>query len=106
MTIEEVGQLLVHMQAIDNRQIEEITILEWFESVAELDFATAVAALRIHRRETKDWVTPFHIHANVERIRLAGLGPVRDEFDNDLPLDLPAVAAFERLHPETKAITS
>lgn len=106
MTIEEVGQLLVHMQAIDNRQIEEITILEWNESVGELDFSTAVEALRLHRRESRDWVTPFHIHANVERMRVAALGPQSDEWGNLIDPEPAALAAAQRVVGGMKAVTS
>lgn len=105
MTIEEVGQLLVHAQAVDNRQIEEITILEWNELVADLDLQTAVEALRMHRRESKEWVTPFHIHANAERIRVAGLGSQRDEWGNTVETDAAALAAHQRLS-NAKAVTS
>lgn len=106
MTIEEVGQLLVHMQAIDNRQIEEITILEWHESVGELELSVAVAALRIHRRESKEWVTPFHLHTIAERIRVAGLGPQDDEFGNPIAPDAAALAAFERIRASRKELSA
>lgn len=106
MTIEEVGELLVHMQAIDNRQIEEITILEWNESVGELALADAVEALRLHRRESKEWVTPFHIHANVERMRVAALGAQPDEWGNLIDPEPAALAAAQRAASARRAVTS
>jgi hypothetical protein len=106
MNIEGTNDLLVHIQIVDNRQVGDATVLEWHELVGDLDYDEALEAVRLHFRDSTEYLKPAHVRAGVERIRLAGFGPQRDEFENDLPLDLPAVAAFERLHPETKAITS
>lgn len=108
MNIQETNDLLVQIQVIDNRQVGDITVIEWHELVGDLDFREASEAVRLHFRESDAYLKPRHVRVGVERIRLAGLGPQRDEFDNDLPVDLPAVAAFERLASQTtrKAITS
>lgn len=108
MDITQTADLLAEIQLIDNRRVEEATLLAWHELVSDLDYFPALEAARLHFRDSEAYLKPRHIRAGVERIRLAGLGPQRDEFDNDLPVDLPAVAAYERLtaHTTRKAITS
>ncbi|MCT1363933.1 hypothetical protein [Microbacterium sp. p3-SID131] len=106
MNIQETTELLTRIQVIDNRRVEEATVLAWFELVDDLDLATALEAVRLHFRESTAYLTPAHVRVAVERIRLAGLGPQQDEYGNDIEPDYPAVAAYERLHPEQKAINS
>ena len=106
MNIEETNQLLIRIQVIDNRQIGDSTVLAWHELVEDVDLATALEAVRLHFRESTQYLTPAHVRAGIERIRVAGLGPRQDEWGNDIEPDLPAVAAFERLHPNPKEITS
>lgn len=106
MNIQETNQLLIRIQVIDNRQIGDSTVLAWHELVSDLDYATAVEAVKLHQREATAYLTPAHVRAAVERIRLAGLGPQQDEYGNDIEPDYPAVAAYERLHPNQREITS
>ncbi|MBW9093137.1 hypothetical protein JNB62_05530 [Microbacterium jejuense] len=97
MNIQETNQLLIRMQVIDNRQIGDSTVLAWHELVADLDYATAVEAVKLHQRESTAYLTPAHVRANVERILLAGVEGREDEFGNELDVDEPALAAHRRL---------
>lgn len=97
MNIAETTELLTRVQIIDNRRVEEATVLAWFELVDDLDFDQALEAVRLHFRESTEYLKPVHVRAGVERIRVAGLGPERDEFGNDIEPDAPALAAFRRL---------
>ncbi|WP_336642823.1 hypothetical protein [Microbacterium sp. MMO-113] len=106
MDITQTADLLAEVQLIDNRRIEEATLVAWHRLVDDLDYSEAVEAVRLHFRTSTTYLTPAHVRAAVERIRLAGLGPQQDEYGNDIEPDYPAVAAYERLHPEQKAITS
>lgn len=106
MDITQTADLLAEVQLIDNRRIEEATLVAWHRLVDDLDYAEAVEAVRLHFRTSTAYLTPAHVRAAVERIHQAGIGPMQDEFGNDIEPDLPAVAAYERLHPEQKAITS
>lgn len=105
MTIEETATLLANIQFIDNRRIEEQTIIAWHSLVGDLDFSMALEAARLHLRESTEYLRPAHVRGGVERIMLAGLGPRRDEFDNELPVDGPALAAHRRLATHVKGIT-
>ena len=104
MNIQQTNQLLIRIQVIDNRQIGDSTVLAWHELVEDLDYATAVEAVKLHQRESTVYLTPAHVRAGVERILLAGLGARRDEFDNDVEADGPALAAYKRLAQTRKEL--
>lgn len=106
MNIVQTNDLLTHIQVIDNRQIGDSTVLAWHELVEDLDFDAAIEAVRLHFRESTEYLKPAHIRAGIERIRIAGLGLQEDEWGNEVEPDLPAVAAFERLNPPSKEIES
>lgn len=101
MTLEEITALLMRVQIIDNRKIDKAVLLEWEVDLAGVDdFPAAMEAVTMHRIESREWLLPVHVRENVERIRVAGFGPVEDEWGNVLPPDEVAVAALERLrHP-------
>jgi len=98
MNVQETNQLLIRIQVIDNRQIGDSTVLAWHELVGDLDYRTAIEAVKLHQRESTAYLTPAHVRANVERILLAGLGEREDEYGNRIEPDAPALAAFQRLH--------
>ena len=106
MNIEDTNQLLIRIQVIDNRQIGDSTVLAWHELVEDLELAPALEAVRLHFRESREYLTPAHVRAGIERIRVAGLGQQQDEWGNDIAPDLPAVAAFQRLHATQSEIES
>lgn len=96
MNLQETGQLLVLIQMIDNRRVDEAVILTWQELLDDVDFAVAREAVRLHRRESTAYLMPAHVRANVERILAAAVDP-EDELGNPLPVDAEALAARERL---------
>lgn len=106
MDIDETADLLAEVQLIDNRRVEEATLVAWHRLVDDLDYSEAVEAVRLHFRTSTAYLTPAHLRVAVDRIRLAGLGPREDEWGNEIEPDVPAVAAWERLHPTPKEITS
>lgn len=97
MNIQETNQLLIRVQVIDNRQIGDSTVMAWHELLGDLDYATAVEAVKLHQRESKEYLTPAHVRANVEEIRMAGIGPREDELGNLIEPNPAALAAFQRL---------
>ncbi len=104
MNIEETNQLLIRIQVIDNRQIGDSTVIAWHELVADLDYGLAVEAVKLHQRESTAYLTPAHVRANVKRILLTGLGAREDEFGNRVEPDGPALAAFQRIQSQRKAV--
>lgn len=98
MNVQETNALLERIRVIDNRQVGDSTVLAWHGLVSDLDFATAVEAVRLHFRESTAYLVPAHVRAGVERILLAGLGAREDEWGNELAVDEAALAAHRRLH--------
>lgn len=105
MNIEETGKLLARVQVIDNRRVDEATILAWHELVEDLDYAMAVEAVRLHFRESTTYLVPAHVRRGIERILLAGLGAREDDYGNTVDVDEPALAAHQRL-TGGRAVTS
>jgi hypothetical protein len=96
MNIQETTAFLVHVQAIDNRKVEEATVLAWHELVGDLDYGMSVEAARLHFRESTAYLVPAHVRANVERMLLASLGEREDEWGNRVEPDQVALAAYRR----------
>lgn len=97
MNIEQTATLLAEIQLIDNRRVDEEVIVSWHELVGDLGFAEAREAVVLHRRESATWLTPAHVRENVERIRVAAIGPREDELGNVIEPDAAALAAARRL---------
>lgn len=96
MNVEQTNQLLMRVQAIDNRPIGDSTLVAWHELVGDLDYGMAVEAVWLHRRESTAYLTPAHVRANVERMLLASLGAREDEYGNTVEPDQTALAAYRR----------
>ena len=69
MTPDEVVKVLARIQADDNRDIGQITVASWQQGIGDLDFREALDAVALHRRESKDWLMPAHVRANVRLLR-------------------------------------
>ncbi|MFK4760329.1 hypothetical protein ACI3KS_05275 [Microbacterium sp. ZW T5_45] len=106
MTIDETATLLANIQLIDNRRVEEETIIAWHVLVGDLDFTMSLEAARLHFRDSTEYLKPAHVRAGVERILLAGLGSRQDEFGNDIETDGPALAAFQRISASRKELSA
>ncbi|MBS0231759.1 MAG: hypothetical protein JSS52_11460 [Proteobacteria bacterium] len=96
----EIGKLLGEISGIDNRQVDEGTVMLWIPLVGDLDFSQSIEAVRLHRRESTAYLLPAHVRQGVERILVAGLGTRRDEWGNDLDEDTAAVGAWRRLQQQ------
>lgn len=96
MNIEETSKMLGLIQVIDNRRVDEATILAWVPLVNDLDYAEAVEAVTLHRRESAAYLLPAHVRANVARIREASPF-VEDEYGNALPVDEHALTAQRKI---------
>lgn len=69
MTPEEVFDLLSYMASRDRRTVGKADVAAWFEDVGDLEYADAREAVRLHFRETADWLMPVHIRQRVKDIR-------------------------------------
>lgn len=69
MTIDELKQVLTKIQLGDSRQVDRLILAEWNDTIGDLDYHDAIAAVTMHRRESTAYLLPAHIIANVKRIR-------------------------------------
>lgn len=72
----ECAKVLAKIQLGDNRQVDALTLEEWFDTIGHLDFEAAVAGVRLHRQESTDYLMPAHVIRNAYRAREARL-PLR-----------------------------
>ena len=75
MTKGECAKVLAKIQLGDNRQVDQLTLEEWFDTIGHLDFESAVAGVRLHRQESTDWLMPAHVIRNANRARESRLPP-------------------------------
>lgn len=97
MNAADAGILLAKIQVIDNRQIGDAMILEWWQLLSDIDLDIACAAVDLFRREREGWLQPVHVIDRVARIRAAIDGPGEDEYGNVLDPDTAAVWAIGRI---------
>lgn len=106
MNFEQTALLLAEIQVVDNRRVDEATVLAWQPLLEDLVYEEAAAAVALHRRESTAYLLPAHVRANVERIRSALPAPT-DDFGNALPVDGAALEAQRRLASRgVRAVTS
>ena len=65
MNVEEVSRVVAKVKLGDNREVNELVILEWWDSIGDLAFDEAIEAVRMHRKTSTDYLLPAHIVANV-----------------------------------------
>ncbi|CAN5421782.1 hypothetical protein BH09ACT9_BH09ACT9_00300 [soil metagenome] len=70
MTPEDLKKVVAKVQLGDNRKVPDaLDLKEWWDTIGGLDFADAIAAVRMHRQESTVYLLPAHIVGNVRRIR-------------------------------------
>ena len=68
MNKQDCAKVLTKIQLGDNRQVTSLVLEEWFDTIGNLAFEDAIEAVRLHRRESTDYLVPAHIVAIVRRI--------------------------------------
>lgn len=69
MNRSECAKVLAKIQLGDNRQVDSLTLDEWFDTIGHLEFGDAIAAVRLHRQESDKWLMPAHVVAGAGRAR-------------------------------------
>lgn len=75
MTLDEMKQVLAKIQLGDNRQVDRVTLAEWFDTIGHLDFASTIDAVRVHRQESTDYLQAAHLIRIVNRQQERALPP-------------------------------
>jgi hypothetical protein len=66
---QEIAAVVAKIKLGDNREVNELVLAEWFDTIGHLEFEDAVAAVTMHRQESIDYLTGAHLIRNVRRIR-------------------------------------
>jgi hypothetical protein len=71
MNIQETAAVLAKIKIGDNREVDSkgLVLREWHEAIGDLDYADAIEAVAMHRRESQAYLLPAHVRANVQLIR-------------------------------------
>lgn len=77
MNKSECAKVLAKIQLGDNRQVDALTLEEWFDTIGHLGFDDAIAGVRLHRQESSDWLMPFHVIRGAKRAAETRLPPRR-----------------------------
>lgn len=73
MSIEELTNLLVRIQVLDNRQVDQLTIEAWAPLMADVPYPAAVEAVNEHFRTSTAYLQPAHIVQAVAQAKRAEL---------------------------------
>jgi hypothetical protein len=74
----ETAGVLTKIQLGDNREITELVIDEWHDTIGHLAYADAIAAVKLHRQESTDYLQPAHVIRNARRLTERALPPRRE----------------------------
>lgn len=100
MTPGEVGRLLGLAARVDNRKQSDAATEAWWEILEPYGYDDAVVALRVHRRESTEWLLPAHLVAIMDdwdRIWLDS------RFNGPRPAGWPEVSTGIRVSEMTEA---
>lgn len=68
MNDHEVTQIVARIHLHDNRQVDELVIGHWKDTIGDLPYDAALAAVNMHIRESTAYLLPAHVRANAKRI--------------------------------------
>lgn len=63
----EMKRLLAKISLGDNRQVDQLVIDDWMETIGHLDYPAAYEAVVAHRRDSTEYLQPAHIAQLVSR---------------------------------------
>ncbi|GLU88915.1 hypothetical protein Agsp01_11700 [Agromyces sp. NBRC 114283] len=69
MNRSECAKVLAKIQLGDNRQVDQLVLDEWFDTIGHLNFEDAIAGVRLHRQESTAYLMAAHVIANAGRVR-------------------------------------
>lgn len=69
MSPQEVAQVVTKIQVGDNRQVDRLVLAEWVDAIGHLQYGDAIEAVRLHRKESTEYLQPAHVIAGAKRVR-------------------------------------
>lgn len=79
MNLVEAGRLLAKVSGNDGREVGEVTVLAWQETLADVPYPDAMAAVTRHYRQSTDFLMPAHLVILVEQLRRERRQAERDD---------------------------
>lgn len=68
MNVSETATLLGKIQVGDNRDVSDVVVAEWHNTIGHLNFADAVEAVRLHRQNSAEYLMPAHVVAGAKAV--------------------------------------
>jgi hypothetical protein len=75
MNVRETAAVLAKIKLGDNREVTELVVAEWHDTIGHLSYPEAVAAVKLHRQESTDYLMPAHVIRNARRLEERYLPP-------------------------------
>lgn len=100
MNVTDTAKVLALVSAVDRRVVDEATVAAWHDVIGDLPVEDCLEAVRVHRRESTEYLVPAHVRRRVlawraERVARAG---------DPLPgVDPDDVAAYQAARIEARA---
>lgn len=69
VTLDECKQVVAKVQLGDNRQVDRLVIMEWYDTIGHLNSADAIKAITLHRQESTDYLQMAHVIRNALRVK-------------------------------------
>ena len=68
MNVSETAALLGKIQVGDNREVSDVVVAEWHDTIGYLRYEDAIEAVRLHRRSSAEYLSPAHVVAGAKAI--------------------------------------
>lgn len=68
MNRQELAAVVAKVKLGDNREVNDLVLREWFDTIGHLRADDAMQAVTMHRQESTDYLMPAHIIRNVRRV--------------------------------------
>lgn len=79
MNVAECAAVVGKIRLGDNRHVDDLVVMEWFDTIGFLNFEDAIQGVKLHRQESTDYLQPAHIIRLANRVkdaRAIAQGPV------------------------------
>lgn len=68
MNIAETAKVLAKIQLGDNREVSDLVVQEWHDTIGFLNFEDAIEAVRLHRQSSSKYLMPAHVVAGARAV--------------------------------------
>ena len=69
MNKSELARVVAKIRLGDNRNVDELVIAEWYDTIGHLNFDDAIRAVTMHRQDSIEYLQPAHVIRGALRVR-------------------------------------